>query len=48
MISVLIAAYNAEKYISRCLDSLVGQTFKKFEVIIVNDCSLDATQTIQK
>lgn len=46
MISVLIAAYNAEKYISRCLDSLVGQTFKKFEVIIVNDCSLDATATI--
>lgn len=46
MISVLIAAYNAEKYIRRCLDSLVEQTFTDFEVVVVNDCSVDSTATI--
>lgn len=46
MISVLIAAYNAEKYIVRCLKSLEKQTFKDFEVIVVNDCSTDTTKDI--
>lgn len=46
MISVLIAAYNAEKYIRRCLDSLVEQTFTDFEVVVVNDCSVDSTAII--
>ena len=33
--------YNAEKYIGDCLDSLIAQTFKDFEVIVVDDCSTD-------
>ncbi len=40
-VSVVIPMYNAEKYIGECLDSLLNQTFKNFEVIIVNDCSTD-------
>ena len=40
-ISVIIPVYNAEKYISQCLDSVVNQTFKDFEIICVNDGTKD-------
>lgn len=42
-ISVIIPAYNVEKYIRRCLDSLVGQTYENMEMIVVNDGSTDRT-----
>ena len=40
-ISIVIPMYNAEKYIGECLDSILAQTFKDFEVIVVDDCSTD-------
>ena len=40
-VSVVIPMYNAEKFIGECLDSLLAQTFKDFEVIVVDDCSTD-------
>lgn len=46
MISVLIPAYNAAKTIHRCLDSVLGQTIKDLEIIIVNDGSKDDTLQI--
>ena len=45
-ISVLIPAYNAERCVARCLDSVVGQTFPDIEIIIVNDGSSDGTLSI--
>lgn len=47
-ISVIIPVYNAEKYIKKCLDSVINQTLgiENIEVILVNDCSLDNTMEI--
>ncbi|MBQ3444865.1 MAG: glycosyltransferase [Selenomonadaceae bacterium] len=42
-VSVIIPMYNAEKYISECLDSILAQTFQDFEVIVVDDCSSDSS-----
>lgn len=45
-ISVIVIAYNAEKYIKRCMDSLLAQTFRDFEIVAVNDGSTDKTLKI--
>ena len=45
-ISVLIQAYNVERYIARCLDSVIGQTLGDLEIIIVNDGSTDGTSRV--
>lgn len=41
LFSVIIPVYNAENYISRCLQSLISQTMTNYEVIIVDDGSID-------
>lgn len=45
-VSVIIPCYNAEKYVSDCLDALLKQTYKNVEVIIVNDGSTDNSEII--
>ena len=47
-VSVIIAMYNTEKYIGECLDSFLAQTFKNFEVIVIDDCSTDNGNAIVK
>lgn len=45
-VSIIIPAYNCKDYIIRCLDSIVNQSYKYLEVIIVNDGSTDETLSI--
>ena len=45
-VSVILPIYNVEKYLRKCLDSVINQTFKDIEIICVNDCSLDNSQSI--
>ena len=47
-ISVIIPVYNAQEYLKDCLDSVLNQTFKDFEVICVNDNSTDESLNILK
>lgn len=46
LISVIVPAYNIEKYIGRCLESICQQTYKTLEIIVVNDGSTDATDEV--
>ncbi len=45
-ISIIVPVYNAEKYIGRCLDSILAQTFSDYELILVNDGSTDTSGKI--
>ena len=47
-VSVIVPVYNGEKYIKRCIDSILNQTFKNLECIVVNDGSTDNTLKILK
>ena len=45
-VSVIIPIYNSEKYLEKCLNSVVNQTIKEIEIICVNDGSTDGTLNI--
>ena len=45
-ISIIVPVYNVEKYIVKCMDSLINQTYRDIEIICVNDASTDCSLTI--
>lgn len=46
LVSVIVPVFNSEKYIERCLKSIVNQTYENLEIIIINDGSTDASLSI--
>ncbi|GAB1855735.1 glycosyltransferase [Flavobacteriaceae bacterium MHTCC 0001] len=48
LISIILPVYNGEKFIEEAINSTLSQTYKQFELIIVNDCSTDNTLDIVK
>lgn len=47
-ISVILPIYNVEKYIEQCISSIINQTFRDFELILVDDCTPDHSMEIAK
>ncbi len=47
-VSIIIVAYNSEKYIDCAIQSIKKQKYKNWELVIVNDCSNDLTKEIIK
>lgn len=45
-ISVIVAIYNVEKYLNKCIDSILNQTFKNLEIILIDDGSTDSCPKI--
>ncbi len=46
MVSVLTPVYNGESFLAECIESVLGQTYRNYEYIIVNNCSTDGTLEI--
>lgn len=46
LISVIVPAYNVEKWLSRCLDSILNQTYKNIEIVVIDDGSKDNTKSL--
>ena len=48
LVTIVVAIYNAEKYLEKCIESIIEQTYKKIEIILVNDGSKDSSLDICK
>ena len=47
LISIIIPVYNVEKYLDACLESVVGQSYRNIEIILINDGSKASTLQLQ-
>lgn len=45
-VSVIVTCYNCEKYVEKTLNSLIKQSYKINEIIVVDDCSSDKTRNV--
>lgn len=48
LVSIVLPVYNGEKYLKESIESVLNQSYKSLELIIVNDCSTDSSETIIK
>ena len=46
LISVIVPVYNMEKYLSKCLESILSQSYSNFELLLINDGSTDSSLSI--
>ncbi len=46
LVSIIVPVYNVEKYIQRCLDSLINQTYPAVEILLINDGSKDQSEQV--
>ncbi len=46
LISVIVPVYNVEQYLKKCVDSIVNQTYKNLEIILVDDGATDSSGEI--
>lgn len=46
LISIIVPVYNAENYLDKCLESILNQTYKNLDIILVNDGSTDRSSEI--
>ena len=46
LVTIIIPVYNGQEWLNRCLDSVINQTYKNLEIIVVNDGSFDSSQKI--
>lgn len=47
-VSIVVPIYNVEKYLQRCVDSLLNQTYEEVEILLVDDCSTDGSFEIAR
>lgn len=48
MISIVMPVYNGEKFLKQSIESVIGQSYKDWELILVNDCSMDHSLEIMQ
>ena len=48
LISIIVPVYNAEKYLQKCMNSLINQTYRNLEIICINNGSTDKSSNILK
>ena len=46
LVSIIVAIYNVDKYLEKCIQSIIDQSYSNLEIILINDGSIDNSQSI--